>query len=80
MEFFLGQIALFAFNFTPEGWAPCEGQSLPMASNQALFALLGVTYGGDGRTIFSRPNLKGKEPIPGLHYCIATTGLFPSRQ
>ena len=79
MEPFLGQILLFPYNFAPTGWAVCTGQLLPINQNQALFALLGTNFGGDGRTTFALPNLQGKEHIPGLQYCIAINGVFPSR-
>jgi microcystin-dependent protein len=54
---------LFAGNFAPVGWAFCNGQLLPINQNQALFAILGVTYGGDGRTTFGLPDLRGRAPI-----------------
>lgn len=60
---FIGQLALFAFNFVPKNWAPCNGQLLAINSNQALFSLLGTTYGGDGRTTFGVPNLQGRVGI-----------------
>ena len=47
--------------------------------NQGLFSLLGTQFGGDGRTTFALPDLRGKEPAPGLHYCIAMNGLYPTR-
>lgn len=80
MEPYFGQIALFAFNFAPQGWSTCDGQMLSIAQNNALFALLGTTYGGDGKTTFALPDLRGKEPVKGAHYCIAMTGIFPPRQ
>jgi microcystin-dependent protein len=52
-----------SFNFPPKGWALCNGQLLPINQNQALFALLGTTFGGDGRTTFALPNLQGRTPI-----------------
>ena len=79
MEPLLGQIEVFAYTFTPKGWAPCNGQLLPINQNQALFSLLGTNFGGDGRTTFALPNLQGKEPCSGLHYFIAINGIFPSR-
>ncbi len=79
MEPFLGEIRLVPYNFAPRGWEFCEGQLIPIASNQVLFALLGATYGGDGKTTFALPNLKGKEPSPNMHYCIALSGQFPPR-
>jgi len=68
---FIGQIQIFGFNFAPRGWAFCDGQLLSIASNTALFSLLGTTYGGDGRTTFGLPDLRGRVPIhpgtgPGL--------------
>jgi microcystin-dependent protein len=60
---FLSEIKLVSFNFAPKGWALCNGQLLPINQNQALFALLGTTYGGDGRVNFALPNLQGDVPI-----------------
>ena len=60
---FLGEIEFFAFNFPPKSWALCAGQILPIAQNQALFALLGTTYGGDGIRTFNLPDLRGRVPI-----------------
>jgi microcystin-dependent protein len=59
---FLGEVKLVAFNFAPRGWAFCNGQLLPINQNQALFSLLGTTYGGDGRVTFALPNLQGRAP------------------
>ena len=58
-EPFLGEIRIMSFNFAPKGWALCNGQLLPINQNQALFSLLGTTYGGDGRVNFGLPNLRG---------------------
>jgi microcystin-dependent protein len=80
MEPFLGQVELFAFNFAPQGWAACEGQLLPINQNQALFSLLGTTFGGNGQTTFALPDLPGKAPGDGLAYYIALQGIYPSRQ
>jgi microcystin-dependent protein len=60
---FLSQIQAFSFGFAPRGWSLCNGQLLPINQNQALFSLLGTTYGGDGRTTFGLPNLQGRVPI-----------------
>jgi microcystin-dependent protein len=66
-EPFLGEIIIFAGNFAPRGWAFCDGQLLPIAQNSALFSLLGTTYGGDGRTTFALPDLRGRVPLhPGI--------------
>jgi microcystin-dependent protein len=62
-EPFLSEIKLMSFNFPPKGWAMCNGQLLPINQNQALFSLLGTTYGGDGRVNFGLPNLQGRTPI-----------------
>src|SRR5881227_265239 len=62
-EPFLGEIKLFSFGFAPKGWALCNGQLLPINQNQALFSLLGTTFGGDGRVNFALPNLQGETPI-----------------
>jgi microcystin-dependent protein len=60
---FLGEIRLFGFNFAPKGWALCNGQLLPISQNQALFALLGTQYGGDGVTTFALPDLRSRIPL-----------------
>ena len=62
-EPFLGEIRVVSFNFPPKGWAFCNGQFLPINQNQALFSLLGTTYGGNGQTTFALPNLRGRVPI-----------------
>ncbi|MGE5703060.1 MAG: phage tail protein [Clostridia bacterium] len=60
---FLGEIRLFSGNFAPTGWAMCNGQILPINQNQALYSLLGTTYGGDGKTTFALPDLRGRVPM-----------------
>ncbi len=62
-EPFLSEIRIMSFSFPPRGWTLCNGQMLPINQNQALFALLGTTYGGDGRTTFALPDLRGRTPI-----------------
>ena len=62
-EPFLSEIRIMSFNFAPKGWALCNGQLLPINQNQALFSLLGTTYGGDGRVNFALPDLRGRTPI-----------------
>lgn len=80
MDPFLGQVLLFAGNFAPRGWALCNGQLLAINQNTALFSLLGTIYGGDGRTTFALPDLRGRAPIhqgtgPGLsHYHLGQKG------
>ena len=70
-EPFIGEVRMFAGNFAPRGWALCDGQLLSIAQNSALFSILGTTYGGDGRTTFALPDLRGRVPVhpgngPGL--------------
>ncbi len=62
-EPFLSEIRLFSFDFAPRGWAQCNGSLLPINQNQALFSLLGTTYGGNGTTNFALPDLRGRGPI-----------------
>src|SRR5260370_25971602 len=62
-EPFLGEIKIISWNFPPKGWAFCNGQPLPINQNQALFSILGTTYGGNGQTTFALPNLQGRTPI-----------------
>ena len=79
MDPILGLILLFPFTFEMRGWIKCEGQTINIAQNQALFSLIGTTYGGDGRSTFKIPDLRGAEPLPGMAYYIATTGIYPDR-
>jgi microcystin-dependent protein len=74
-EPYLGQLLLVSFNFPPKGWAMCNGQLLPINQNQALFSLLGTTFGGDGRQTFALPNLQGRNPImSGKGYVLGEVG------
>ena len=79
MDPFIGQIILWPMNWAPVGWALCTGQLLNVNQNQALFSLIGVTYGGDGRTTFGLPNLQGRFPLGygvanGVTYQLGQTG------
>lgn len=80
IEPFIGELMLFAGNFAPTGWAFCHGQTISIAQNTALFALLGTTYGGNGTTTFNLPDLRGRVPMgfgqgPGLpNYVLGETG------
>jgi len=78
---FLGEVETFAFDFCPLGWSTLNGQLLPISQNQALFALLGTTYGGDGQSTFALPTAKPIFTATGavLLQCIALQGIFPSR-
>jgi microcystin-dependent protein len=74
-EPFLSETRLFSFVFAPKGWALCNGQFLPINQNQALFSLLGTTYGGNGQTTFALPDLRGKVPIhAGNGHTLGETG------
>ena len=90
-EPFIGQINITAFGFAPKGWAFCNGQLLPISQNQALFSLLGTTYGGDGRVTFALPDLRGRAalhagngpgPVPGqaagLERVVLTNAQMPA--
>jgi microcystin-dependent protein len=80
-EPFLAQTFTFAGNFCPRGWAPMNGQELPINQNQALFSLLGTNYGGNGQTTFALPTAKPTFTATGvtMTQCIALQGVFPSR-
>lgn len=77
---FVAEIQMFGFTFTPDGWAQCNGQVLPISQNTALFSLLGTTYGGNGSSTFALPDLQDRVPLhpgqgPGLsHYDLGQTG------
>ena len=72
-EPFLAEIRIFGFNFAPRNWAACDGQLLPIASNAALFSLLGTNFGGDGRTTFGLPDLRGRAALhEGPGYTLAS--------
>jgi len=67
MDPFIGEIKMFGGNFAPRSWAFCDGQLLPIAQNTALFSILGTTYGGDGRTTFALPDLRGRAAVHAGH-------------
>ena len=80
-EPFLGEIRIMGFSFAPRGWAPCNGQIMPISQNTALFALIGTYYGGNGQTTFALPNLQGNavvgvgtSPDTGTVYNVGQTG------
>ncbi len=73
---FIGEIKFFGGNFAPRGWALCDGQLLSISANTALFSILGTTYGGDGRTTFGLPGMRGRSPVhPGTGPGLSTVGL-----
>lgn len=72
---YVGELRLFAGNFAPAGWLFCDGQVLPIAENEALFQLIGTTYGGDGQSTFALPDLRGRVPLhAGNGFVLAETG------
>lgn len=72
---FIGEIRMFAGNFAPAGWAFCDGASLPIATNDTLFTLIGTTYGGDGQESFNLPDLRGRLPLhAGSGYVLGQPG------
>jgi microcystin-dependent protein len=78
-EPFLSEIRIMSFNFAPQGWAMCNGQLLPINQNQALFSLLGTTYGGNGQTNFGLPDLRGRTPISsGQGFTLGQVGGEPA--
>lgn len=79
MEPFLGQIQLFTFGWPPVGWMTCEGQTLQISQNQALFSLLGPKFGGNGTTTFCLPDLRSANLANGSVFCIAIQGFYPPR-
>lgn len=81
MEEYIGDIKLFAGNYCPQYFMYCNGQTLQIQYNQALFAVIGFQYGGDNKTLFALPNLNKNPIIQGtsLKYIICTEGIFPTR-
>lgn len=73
----VGEIALVGFNYVPAGWVPADGRSLPIEENEALFNLIGTTYGGDGSSTFNVPKIDA--PAPGTSYVIAQVGVYPGQ-
>jgi microcystin-dependent protein len=78
--YYFGDILLLPYTFAPDGTCRCDGRTLSIQAYNALYALIGTTYGGDGSTNFKIPNLIGTEPIKGLNYYIVLNGTFPDRQ
>lgn len=79
MDYYLGEIQLFPYNYEPYGFVECKGQSLNIQQNAALYSVIGITYGGDGQQTFKLPNLTNSSPIVGMKYYIATMGNYPMR-
>ncbi len=83
MDPILGEIRLLPFTFAPVGWLACQGQVLKIVDNEALFTLLGTTFGGDGQTTYALPDLRAHSPLAGIDgpvgYCICVNGVYPPR-
>jgi microcystin-dependent protein len=79
MDYYLGEIELFAYNFVPRGWLLCDGTVLQIQQNQALFSLIGNKFGGNGSTTFALPNMTNDTPLAGMNYYISVMGMYPSR-
>lgn len=80
MDYTIGEITLFAFNFAPMGWMQCAGQLLNITTNQPLYSLILNTYGGSqAQNTFALPNLQGASPLPNMQYYICVQGLYPQR-
>jgi microcystin-dependent protein len=76
---YIGEIKLFPYNFDPSGYIHCDGRTLSISDYDALFTLIGTTYGGDGSTTFKLPDMRSMEPNEYTRYCINPMGVFPSR-
>ena len=74
---YIGEIRMFGGNFAPAGWMFCEGQTIPISENEALFQLIGTTYGGDGEQTFKVPDMRPLEP-DNMTYGICLFGVFPT--
>lgn len=79
MEYLVGSIVLFPYNFTPSGFYLCNGQLLAVEQEPTLYSLLGTQFGGDGINTFALPNLQGAEPLPGIRFFICAVGVYPQR-
>jgi microcystin-dependent protein len=79
MEYYLGDIQLFAYRFVPQGWLLCNGTVLQILQNQALFSLIGNKFGGNGSSTFALPNMTNDSPVAGMNYYICISGIYPMR-
>ena len=80
MDYYLGMILAFPYNFVPYQWQRCDGTVLNVQQNTALFSLIGNKFGGNGQTTFAVPNLTNCIQVPNMIYCICVSGLYPTRQ
>jgi microcystin-dependent protein len=79
MDYYIGDIQLFAYNFVPMGWLLCNGAVLQIMQNQALFSLISNKFGGNGSTTFALPNMTNDSPIAGMKYYMCVSGIYPVR-
>ncbi len=79
MDYLMGHILLFPYNFVPQGFMLCNGATLNITQNSALFSLIGNKFGGNGSTTFMLPNLANTSAVAGMEYYIATMGIYPTR-
>ena len=79
MEPLIGEIRMFAGNFAPEGWAFCDGQELKLKAHTALFSIIGTTYGGNGKTTFALPDLRGRAPMHPTAGAAGESGAIAAR-
>ena len=79
MDYYLGDIQLFAYNFVPMGWLLCNGALLQVIQNQALFSLISNKFGGNGSTTFALPNMTSDSPLAGMNYYMCVSGIYPIR-
>jgi microcystin-dependent protein len=79
MDYFLGQILLFPFNFVPMGFMQCTGTVINIQQSTALFSLISNKFGGNGTTTFAIPDLRNTSPVAGMEYYICVSGIYPTR-
>jgi microcystin-dependent protein len=79
MDYLMGQIILFPFGFVPMGFMLCNGATINIVQNSALYSLIGTKFGGNGTTTFMLPNLTNTSAVAGMEYYIATSGIYPTR-
>jgi len=81
MEFYIGQICMFPWSWAPRGWLKCDGQLLPISQYSALYSLIGIEFGGDGRKTFALPKMPPMKTEDGgdVAYFVNMTGIYPSR-
>jgi len=79
MDYYLGDIQLFAYTFVPMGWLLCNGAVLQVQQNTALFSLISNKFGGNGSTTFALPNMTNDSPVAGMNYYMCVSGIYPIR-